>query len=623
MSDKKKIHQLGFWLTIAIFYALLFFHFGVRINPALIFRNQEPVFFTTLRFFHPFAGYAGGLSEYAAAFLSQFFIFRWIGTFVLIALIGGTQALTVYLFSSVTEHKSFRYASFVPAVLLAVMLSHYDFPLATAVGFLVTLNFSGHILRMKNWPFIPLVPILAGMTAFAYYLIAGPYLIFVAISALAIWSARDKSILQKGIMSAVLIVVGFGFPWLLNPALGVMPLDTSYLRWIPRSIPFAWPVVSEMLIGFIILWSVGLFILSQLGKSRISSFARIWTAWPLVLVRALAVIGLAILILTTTLNETAKSRLTIRQYARQRNWDGVLEEIRQHPNVDAISSFHMHRAMYHTGRLGDDMFRYPQNFGIDGLIPLKEDVLFYATEAANFWFEMAHFNEAEHWAHEALTQQGANPWILRRLAEINAIKGNRSMLQSWTTLLDQTLLQRKWADPFKAQLADPTPLKDQPAIKQARAQWIDSDFLIHLNLPEMDFVSLYRRNPENHMAYEYLMAYYLLARQVGWFVNEIEAMRNFPYSRLPMHWEEALLIYMVETKSTDPVFAGFPISVESIQRFNDYQQILTKYGGNRKSAHEELRRKYGGTYWYYLMYSKSNIRMDTGEGVDAFTGATR
>jgi hypothetical protein len=620
MSDNKRIHRIGFRLTAVIFYGLLFYHFGARINPALIFRNQEPVFFTTLEFFRPFAGYAGGPAEYVAAFLSQFFIFRWIGALILIALTGGVQLFSFHLFRNAAENKPIPFASFLPPALLAVMLSHYDFPLASAVGLPVSLCFSILLLRMKNGRFCLFLPVLAGTIILSYYLIAGPYWIVVAISGLAVWSARDKSILQKGILSGVVILVGLGFPWLLNPAPGVMPLDTSCFKWIPLSVPFAWHVLPLLLFGFIILWSVIQFLMSKWKSSRLITIGE---KWPSVIVRALAVTGLVILILTTTVDEMTRSRLSIRLHARQKNWDGVLEEIRKRPDVDAISSFHMHRALYHTGRLGDDMFRYPQNFGIDGLIPLKEDLLFHAVEAAEFWFEMAHFNEAEHWAHEAITQQGATPWILLRLAEINAIKANRPMLNSCTKLLDQTLLQRKWADPYEAQLGDPASLEDQPAVRRARVRWIKSDFLIHLNLPEMDFVSLYKRNPKNHMAYEYLMAYYLLARQIGWFVDEIEEMRNFPYSRLPIHWEEALLVYMMETKNTDPIFAGFPISPESIQRFNEYQQILARYGGNRQSAHTELRRKYGGTYWYYLMYSESNIRTDADDSVDGSTGATQ
>lgn len=341
-----------------------------------------------------------------------------------------------------------------------------------------------------------------------------------------------------------------------------------------------------------------------------------------IFIRASTAAGLAALILLTPVDRTAKSRLTVRLLARQRNWEGVLDEIRRHPDIDAVSAFHMHRAMYHTGRMGDIMFLYPQKLGADGLIPLKERMLFHAIEAANFWFEMAHFNEAEHWAHEALTQEGGTPWILRMLAQVNAVQGKRAMLKSVTTKLDQTLLHKRWADPFKTRLADPLPLEQQPDIQKARSQWIDSDFLIHLNLPEMDLVSLFRRNPDNHMAYEYLMAYYLLVRQIGWFVEEIEAMRHFPYSRLPAHWEEALLVYMAETGRTDPVFAGFRISRQSFQRFQDYQRILAEYGGSRASAHSELRRKYGGTYWYYLMYSESNIRAEAASGMDGATGAT-
>lgn len=620
MSDQQKIHQTGFWITAGFIYALIFYHFRFRINPALIYKNQDPVFFTNLRFFHPFTEYPGGFAEYAAAFLSQFFINPWAGALILVILIGSIQALSALLFRRIADDRTLPFASFIPAIFIAVMLSHYHFPLATAAGLITALFFAYLILTLKNWPTGLLSVFLFGATALTYYLAGGPFLMFIAMSALAVWSVKNRSVLKQGILSLILILAGGIVPWLMNPALGVMSPDASYLRGIPRSISFAWPGVLEMAFGFIILWSMCLSFLKQWRKSRLSSLNRIWKTWPATLASILFVLWLAVLMIITTVDEKARSRLKIRLYAQQKRWEAVLDEIRRNPEIDDISAFHMHRALYHTGQLGDVMFRYPQNQGVDGLIPMKEAMLFHAVEAADFWFEIKHFNESEHWAHEAITQQGATPWIIARLAEINRFKGNRAMLQSMVNLLDQTLLQREWADRYRAALTDDAL---QSASKQAREQWIKTDFLIHLNLPEMDLVSLLRRNPKNHMAFEYLMSCYLLIRQLPWFVDEIEHIRDFPYNRLPLHWEEALLVYMVQTGRTDPVFAGFRISSETIQRFNDYQQIFSKYGGNRESAREELRRKYGGTYWYYLMYSESNMRVDTGEEVDASTGATQ
>ena len=622
MSNTK--HQrFGFWLSAAFFYALLAIHFGARINPVLIFRNQEPVFFTTLRFFESFPAYPGGLAEYTAAFLGQFFAYPWTGTIILLLLVGGTQALTAFLFGNASDEKKLRFASFIPAGLLAVMLGHYDFPLVTAIGLLVTLNFSCHLLRIRNRHIGILVPVYIGMIACAYYLIAGPYLLFVGISLVTVLLMKKKSVLQKTILLGIILLVAWLGPRLFNPAIGVMPLSTSYLKWIPLSASFGWPFVPVLCFGFVIVWTTLLIIFTQWKSSRTIPFQNRWNTWYAVILRILVPMGLAILILLTVGDETTRSGLSIRLHARNRNWEGVLSEIRRHPDIDKISSFHMHRALYHTGQLGDAMFRYPQELGIDGLILLKEDALFHAIEVSNFWFDMAHYNEAEHWAHEAITQQGATPWILRRLAEINAVKANRPMLQSMTVMLDNTLFHRKWAETFQAKLDSSVPLENQVDGKRARDEWIGTDFLVHLNLPEMDLVSLIRRNPKNRMAYEYLMAYYLLARQLGWFVDEIEHMKNFPYSRLPLHWEEALLVFMAQTGRTDPVFGGFLISTESARRFMDYQRILARYGGNKQSAHGELRRKYGGTYWYYLMYTESNMRFDSGEGVDASTGATR
>jgi hypothetical protein len=47
---------------------------------------------------------------------------------------------------------------------------------------------------------------------------------------------------------------------------------------------------------------------------------------------------------------------------------------------------------------------------------------------------------------------------------------------------------------------------------------------------------------------------------------------------------------------------GYSFSPETVNRFNDYAKVYTKFRSNLKVAAYELRKKYGGTYWYYLQF---------------------
>ena len=102
------------------------------------------------------------------------------------------------------------------------------------------------------------------------------------------------------------------------------------------------------------------------------------------------------------------------------------------------------------------------------------------------------------------------------------------------------------------------------------------------------------------MAFEYLMAWYMLKRHLGKFVQKIELMRDLGYVELPTHYEEAALIYTLGT--------GKPLSMGDYQpntqirrQIEDFSRILNAYGGNKQAALNDLS-KYRNTYFFYYIY---------------------
>jgi hypothetical protein len=103
------------------------------------------------------------------------------------------------------------------------------------------------------------------------------------------------------------------------------------------------------------------------------------------------------------------------------------------------------------------------------------------------------------------------------------------------------------------------------------------------------------------MAFEYYMAQSLLNKDIDGFISQTGRLRGLGYSRLPVHYEEAMLVYMTHTDK-DIVPEGYEISRETIGRLSGYLDILNTYGNNRKKASQMLYTEYGGTFWYYLNY---------------------
>jgi hypothetical protein len=119
-----------------------------------------------------------------------------------------------------------------------------------------------------------------------------------------------------------------------------------------------------------------------------------------------------------------RSGLLIRHHMHGGKWNAVLGEALKNPGYDRSAAFLVNRALERLGVLGEELFKHSQTWGLDGLIPLKEQALAAAMDYSDLWFELGDVNEAEHWAHEAWTQKGETPAVLERLAQVNSIKNN-------------------------------------------------------------------------------------------------------------------------------------------------------------------------------------------------------
>ncbi len=128
---------------------------------------------------------------------------------------------------------------------------------------------------------------------------------------------------------------------------------------------------------------------------------------------------------------------------------------------------------------------------------------------------------------------------------------------------------------------------------------ISSNFFSEVN--GMNLRDLLKNHPENKMAYEYLLASLLLDRDLDGFAKEALNLKYYGFNRMPLHIEEALIFYnFYENQRIVP--EGYSFRQETIDRFNDYARLYTRFRSDRKAAAYELGKKYGKTYWYYLQF---------------------
>ena len=170
----------GFIRSI-IFFSVYYLYIWLYINPALYYQNQKPVFLVDERFFNQFLSYPGGLTEYLSAFISQFYIYQWIGALCVTGIICLITLSTSIIIKSISAKKEVQIIQFIPALLLLSLHSSYEYSLAVSLGMLIALLFI--ILYLKFTPenrYIRISLFLFYAIA-VFHLTAGPLALFISI----------------------------------------------------------------------------------------------------------------------------------------------------------------------------------------------------------------------------------------------------------------------------------------------------------------------------------------------------------------------------------------------------------------------------------------------------------
>ncbi|MBN1392773.1 MAG: hypothetical protein JW947_08235 [Sedimentisphaerales bacterium] len=300
-----------------------------------------------------------------------------------------------------------------------------------------------------------------------------------------------------------------------------------------------------------------------------------------------------------------KTQIAVSYYSCNKMWQEVLEVSARYPH-DKLINHAVNRALYHTGRLTQDMFVYGQSPG--GLM-LSGDTKYpstYRWRLFDTFIDLGHMNLAESTLILSMDEYGERPLFLKRLALINMVKGNIGAARVYLGALSRTLFDSDWARSYLEKIESDPNLSTDEQIQQMRSIMpeIDRDFE---SLGEGVFLDLLDKNKGNRMAFEYLAAYYLLTGQLDEFAGIMGRLNDFNYIGIPRVYEEAILLYRFSGKKVE--LGGRVISRESQERFNHFCTVyLGQYGGDEKAAFGKLASDYGDSFLFYSLYGRSGMK---------------
>jgi len=591
---------------VIVFFLLFYTAVLVLIEPVLNYYCRQPVFFFGSRFFEQFLEYPGGLIEYAGSFLSQFFTDNWTGalivSFAAFVLFCATRMIRRFFIDSY----SLRFFDWLPCLLLFSIHGRYYHPLAVTLGFIFTIGMFIVYLRsagLRPWQRFVLFALFSMVV---YYHAGGHLLLFALLCAL-----YEILVQRHYILGAAVVILSSVLPWLAYRLVFMISLQDAFTRLLPfgHSYPFApGPYLLYAFFPF-------LFILNFIFKRQLFSrirpifserFSKMGAnhAWLKRIAYVLSIAVIAIFLILSSLDSSRKTVLKIGYYAAQENWQQVLTIAEEERPTHILAQYHVNRALYHTDRLSTDLFLFPQDWGVNGLIlPLAYNTA--PLEKSKVFLELGHINEALRWSHETLTIVGETPEALKQLVIINLLKNELPAAEKYLKVLRKTFF-RKWADDMEHQIQEGS-VFNIPRLRFLKNRVNQSDFLIRDGKPLDDVESILNGNPANQMAFEYLMAGYLMTGQIGQIKKQIQRFRDFGYTTVPQPYKEALFLYEMQQDPETFKASIQKYSGQMVSRFQGFRSLMMSRSQGRTAILKQLRNRYGDTFWYYMV--SKNIQL--------------
>ncbi len=603
-----------------VFFAAFYLYVTFEIQPHLIYHgagliDNFPVFYKGWDFFREFTTHPGGLIEYVSAFLSQFFYYSWAGAAVITGQAWLICLCIDYAIRTVGMPR-WRGLRFVAPLLLLAIYSQYTFHLPETMGLLVALVAFCLYLRLAPKGEIGAGAWLLGFSTGLYAFAGGAFLLFALLCGLVELLFRGRVRL-----GAFAVALGLGVPYLLGViAFGQRPHD-AYFELLPLSWKFQSYTSSELmekavwvmlllLPAALLAGGIVHLLLNPTNQAKPSKKANSATKLESIrksidrlcgdsnrsrlgldLRTALLIIATAVTLMLCRASKV-RTLFEVDYFSRQGQWDKVLEIGRKTP-YHYLVCHAIDRALFHTGKLGGEMFCFPQR--PEALFLTQKEALWQKFDTC---MDIGMVNQAENALMICLETYGERPLLLQRLAQVNLIKGNISTAQVYLKALEKVPFWGSAARARLAQLETDPQLSQDADIQHWRSVMLRRDFVRDADTLTL----LLTENPENRMAYEYGMASLLLSKKLDQFEQNVKKFRPASISANPSHYIEAILLSRALHKQPIDV-PGQTIPKEAKVKLHEFFQVIQQHGTDKAAARAASEGPFGDTYYHYYFFA--------------------
>ena len=588
-----------------LFFLLLAAHVTISINPRILYGADEaapegkaiplfPIYRQGAAFFLPFLATPGGVTEYVGANLSQYFGARYGGAVILTLAALAMFWLTGRLISLLGGQRT-NALRLVGPVLLVMVWNSYSFLLADQIALLAAMAAACYYLRLPEKPATRAMVFVPALVAF-YYLVGA------AVIPLALMCGLAELIDKRRAIGGLYLVVGGLAPLAVGAlAFGLDP-SHAHVRLVgmhPRPVVAA--AAWRALLAFPVVLTVGLALRNrwaQADADQSDSKKTHNAGWLLGPSVAMLVVG--IIVATATLDRNVRTFRWLCFATKSGAWNAAIlagdTAARTWPEgmYTARTCRTVNRALYETKLLGAEMFAYPQSPG-GGLLPVP-----YPDEPfnADTLMRLGAVDSARWLSEASLDQWGDRPFLVALLAKIAIVQRDWEAAERYLLILSKDITHGAEAKELLAKVQRRDPFREDADIQAIRANWLPGHVFNPRDV-QGTLEALVRHNPKNQMAFEYLMAHYLLTLQLDVFARKVGQISQFGYQYMPTQFAEALVLHYSLTGQWQAIddLPRDPVTLERSQRFI---ALVRQHGDNRRALAEAVSLEMPTSYFGYF-----------------------
>lgn len=584
----KPLLSLLFGVAVVIFWAVPFVG-------GLCFQEQYQMFLFDTGYFLERIVLPGGLADYISEFLVQFYYMPVLGGAIIALLLMGIQAAVWGLMKQYGARHDFPgyLLSFLPSIALWCAMGDQNVLLSFVVALFGALVIGWIHNRFHN----RLVKVVFELvsTALVYWFL-GPVVFLYAALMIGdtLKNAKQKGNVFSGIgYSAVILILTIA--WIL---LTTQTLQYPLYRIFAGLNYYRYPGAISPLPFVVMVWAVVIPFLGMIPCHR-KSLQKLQQSKVVIVLSYVLVIVASWFGIKASFDEMTYELIDYDFLVRTEQWDKIIEKAEKKPATTPLSVSCVNLALSQKGMLADRLFEFYQNGG-EGLFPTFTRDMISPVSTAEIFFRLGMVNDAERYmfeAQEAIPNYRKSARLTRRIIECEIINGNYQVAAKLLRRLQKTLFYRNWANQTMALLGNEKAINRHPIYGKLRKyREKKQDFLFSDREMDQMLGLLFLNDNHNRMAYEYLMCYELLQRDMEKFMQYYPLGRFVGYDHIPRTFQEILIGNWMKTHS-DP--RTIPYSVDA-QNVNNTLNFIQLYMQNPKDP-QLGQQPYVSNAWYYVM----------------------